>query len=100
MIPTAKKKPRGALYTIHPTKESKAWRVSKMSADLDVLESYHISEVGHTLVCACPAGGRSTCRHREMLRLFQGLDRIGSGMFYQYDSKLWYNTMGEVTTNG
>lgn len=96
MMKAKTKKPSGSLYTIWPTKEPKSFRISKMSMDLDALETYFISEVGNTMICACPAGGRATCRHREMLRLFQGLNKVGSGEFYQYDSELWYDNTGKV----
>lgn len=89
-----------SLYTIWPTSDSHNFRVSKFDEDLDAVESYNIAEVGTSMLCTCPAGGRHTCRHRQMLRIFQGLERIGSGLFYQFDTKKWYDQQGKELQNG
>ena len=81
------------LYTIRSTSDT-TYTVIKFDEDLNPEgEIYHISEIGPTgsqMVCTCPAGAKHTCRHRQMLRLFQAEDRIDKGYFYKFDKKLWY----------
>lgn len=44
------------------------YRITKFTKDLDVESSYiMVGDSGHW-TCECPAGTRSTCRHRQMLR--------------------------------
>ena len=81
------------IYTIWAMKEPTAFRVSKFDMDYNAIEQYYVNELpgNHgAMVCSCPAKTRHTCRHREMLRIFQAEDRISSGMFYNYDTKKWY----------
>lgn len=55
-----------------------------------LVETYTVSEITESaMVCTCFAGGRPTCRHRQMLRLFQAEERVGQGWMYKYDAKIW-----------
>lgn len=81
-------------YQVWSTKDANVYKVSKYDADLNFLEFYHISELpGDTLICQCPAGSKPTCRHRKMLRLFQGLKEVDSGKFYNFDKDKWQEAM-------
>lgn len=86
------------LYTIKSTSDS-TYSVAKFDSDLMLDgELYHVSEIGPggaNMVCTCPAGGRPTCRHRQMLRLFQAENRVNSGWFYHFDKKQWVKPISE-----
>lgn len=81
-----------SLYTIRATSDS-TYSITKLDEDLNPEgEIYHISELGPTgadMICTCPAGAKPTCRHRQMLRLFQAEDRIDKGWLYHFDKKQW-----------
>lgn len=61
-------------------------RFTKFTDDLDVESSYITSRSA----CECPAGHRHTCRHREMLSLFEEMARIDTAWFYDHDNARWY----------
>lgn len=64
--------------------------IKKFDEDLNFVETYYMSEVStHSIICGCPAGGRPTCRHRKMLRIFQAEQKIDSGWFYHFDKDSW-----------
>lgn len=58
------------------------WIVTKFDNDLNVESSYAVSESE----CACPAGSRPTCRHRQMLPKMLAVGAEDTPMFYNYDS--------------
>ena len=62
--------------------------ISKLSADFEVLASYVITESGPTLICNCPAY-KPWCKHCEILRIAQAEHKVGTGAFYNHDSKEW-----------
>ena len=81
-------------YTIWSRPESdktaNLYRVAKFDEDLNFLEEYNLTELpGGAMICNCPAGGRPTCRHRKMLRIFQAQKRIDSGWFLNFDKDTW-----------
>lgn len=80
------------LYTIRQNKpDDVTYECVKVDPDSTSVQVYHISDLpGGAMICTCPAGGRPTCRHRQMLRLFQAEERINSGWMYQFDSKKWF----------
>jgi hypothetical protein len=64
-------------------------------------ESYQITrfDAGHNVearyvlnrdACECPAGTRSTCRHRKMLGIFLEAGHIADGWFLDWDTRLWW----------
>ena len=46
------------------------YRITKWDSDMNPESSYLIGGADHTdrVECECPAGSRSTCRHRQMLQ--------------------------------
>lgn len=70
-----------------------SYEVKKFDSDFNFVESYYMSEVGHSIICGCPAGGRPTCRHRKMLRIFQAEEKIDTGWMYQFDKELWHKPL-------
>ncbi len=70
-----------------------AYEVSKLDEDLNLQETYLVSEIGGqgsgSLVCTCFAGAKN-CRHQKMLRKFQAEDRIDSGWRYSFDKDKWF----------
>lgn len=79
------------VYNVKSTKDSTdVFIVTKFDEDLTPVDSYHISELhGGGMICQCPAGSKPTCRHRQMLRLFQAEQRVDSPYIYHYDKKKW-----------
>lgn len=71
-----------SLYNAKHTPEG--IRITKFTEDLDVESSYITS----TDACDCPAGHKHTCRHRQMLPLFQ--HRINTPWFLEYDNNEWF----------
>jgi len=86
------KKPKPqTLYTVKKgssNPDAVVFTVSKLSEDFEVLALYSIAEHRQSLVCNCPAH-KPWCRHCEILRLFQGEQRVNSGWMYNYDQKTW-----------
>ena len=79
-----------ALYGITDGPNPQSYKCTKV--ENDKVETYYISEAGargQNLVCTCFAGNKPTCRHRQMLRLFQAEDKIGKGWLYHFDKKEW-----------
>jgi hypothetical protein len=63
--------------------DADGFRITKFTSDLEVESSYITSHEA----CACPAGHRPTCRHRQMLPILLGRDGfLDSGMFYDFKS--------------
>lgn len=58
------------------------YRITKFTNDLDVESSYLTSHNE----CACPAGHRPTCRHRQMLPTMLAANLCDSGGFYDFES--------------
>ncbi len=86
------------LYQIEQL-EPGIFKAKKFNADLEFQHEYTLSEVSHdSVICTCFAGARPTCRHRQMLRLFQGLGKIGTREYYDMGNDTWhdYSAGGEV----
>lgn len=69
----------------HPDGDN--YRITKFDADMNVESSYQIALDGSW--CMCPAGERSTCRHREMLPKFIAKEAINSFWLFDYDRNGW-----------
>lgn len=79
------------LYNLRTTET--AFKITKFDSDLNPESSYDISRSGsYEWTCTCPASHRSTCRHRQMVPLM--VDRVDTGWFYNFDSKLWVDPLG------
>jgi len=61
------------------------YRITKFDGDMNPQGSYLVDDEA----CECPAGVRTTCRHREMLPKFIARDHIGDEWFYDYDRGGW-----------
>ena len=68
------------------------WRITKFTNDLDVESSYLLSESE----CACPAGSRPTCRHRQMLPKMLEVGAEDSGLFYDFDSDKFFEPLSDT----
>lgn len=82
---------KGSQYTIrtHPEGEN-LFVIKKFDEDTNFVDQYHLSVIpGDAVICNCPAGGRVTCRHRKMLRIFQAMGKIDSGELYNFDHDEW-----------
>jgi hypothetical protein len=62
-----------------------AYRITKFTSDLDVEASYLTTEKE----CSCPAAARPTCRHRQMLPMFIGAQRVDSFWFLDWEAGRW-----------
>lgn len=70
------------LYNCHS--DSSGYRITKFN-DGEVESSYICS----TDACECPAGVRTTCRHRQMLPLFIDRGAVDSFWFLDWQRKGW-----------
>ena len=61
---------------------------TKFDEDLNPIDgsSYHVS----LDKCNCKAGRRETCRHRQMLPVFQHLGRVNTRWFHDFENDGWY----------
>jgi hypothetical protein len=87
---------RNALYQIDRSKNNPDHYVcTKLDGDYEALETYHISVIGtHEMICTCPAGSKSKCRHRTMLSLFAEKKVIGQKWSYNFDKSTWIPPIG------
>ncbi len=67
------------------------WRITKFTPDLEVESSYLVSAEA----CDCPAGHRHTCRHRQMLPLFESKPATRGQFFLDFDRKVWIRAISE-----
>jgi len=86
-----KAKPQ-VLYTVKSmaprSDHARVYTLSKLSGDLEVLALYTITEYGNSLTCSCPAR-KAWCKHCDILRLYQGLNKVDTGWFYDFELKTW-----------
>lgn len=71
-----------ALYNLRH--DGDQYRVTKFDADLNVESSYLMTAEE----CTCPAGVRTTCRHRQMFPFL--LSKIDSAAFYEFETGHWF----------
>ncbi len=76
-----------SLYTCRRT--DGGFRVVKFDEDVNVLAIYDLELTRSWMNCSCPASGKWTCRHREMIALFQSAGAVDRGQFLDYDSNRW-----------
>ena len=58
---------------------------------LDDVGYYIVNRGSGRFGCNCLQGkwGKPTCRHREMLLIFEEANAVGSSRLYNYDKKRW-----------
>lgn len=66
--------------------------LTKWDDDMNVESSYETS-LGE---CNCPAGVRSSCRHRQMLPHFIATARVDTDWFFCFDDQSWHQPYGEA----
>ena len=71
------------LYTCRHSGDQ--YRITKLDDNYDVVSSY----ICTTTECDCPAGQRSTCRHREMLPRFIARGTVATEWMFDYDRGGW-----------
>jgi hypothetical protein len=69
------------------------YRITKFDEDWNVLSSYETSTHG----CECPQGHKASCRHREMLVMFQSAGHIDDGWLLDWHTRLWWEPSGDAT---
>lgn len=72
-----------SLYNIK--ENGHGYEITKFDEDLNPEATYTTGEVH----CGCKAGQRPTCRHRQMLPLFQLTGRVNTGWFYEFEDGRW-----------
>jgi len=85
---------RQHIYTVYrggvPTPPiERTYRVVKMEADFEPVETYEVSQSGGYLHCTCYAGNKPTCRHRAMVELYEKNNLVDSRRAYQFDKQRW-----------
>lgn len=70
--------------------------ITKFDDDLNVESSYEFyNHPVQGYLCHCPAGQRTTCRHRQMFPMLYL--RCDSGWFLDFDTWKWVDPTGEAT---
>ena len=77
-----------SLYQIK-TNSNDGFNVIKFDNDINYENTYNVKYRGKRLVCNCPAYLRKSCRHRDMLPIFELENAIDSGRFYNFEQKRW-----------
>jgi len=78
------------VYTVNQGSGPTYFEVQKFDEDLNLEGTHHVSEIGMGLyICSCPAGGRTSCRHRDMVRLFCQQQLVGKRWTYHFDKQKW-----------
>lgn len=67
----------------------KQYIIKKFDNDFNCEATYLVSETA----CSCPAGLRSSCRHRNMLSRM--IPNANKGWFYAYETQKWHRPLGE-----
>lgn len=74
---------------------------TKLNDDYEVEETYHISVIGSTeMICTCPAGSKSKCRHRTMLVKFREKKLVDQNWSYIFDKDKWVAPLGALDIEG
>ena len=89
-VPMARK---AEVYTIRTTPQG--WLITKFDEDTEVLTFYTLQQRRNWVRCECWAATKHTCRHREMLRLFQEAGRIDKGWLYNWTTQEWIRPLTE-----
>lgn len=63
--------------------------ITKFDDDMNVEASYEVSREA----CTCPAGVRSTCRHRQMLPFLE--PKANTDWFYCFDDNTWHRPLSD-----
>jgi hypothetical protein len=92
---------RNEIYTIYRSKGSNShFVVQKLDKDYNATGHYTVSiaEANNEkfLFCDCYAGSKETCRHREMLRIFDKAKEIDSGRAYWFDKNIWFDEVKPI----
>lgn len=78
-----------AWYKVEQVSENR-WEVTKaVDGYPPVFQMYQVANTGRSLSCSCFAGRKPTCRHRQMIPIFQKNAAIGTGALYCFDTKQW-----------
>ena len=80
-----------SLYSLRQGSAPDQYIVTKFDLDYNMESMYGLSAEG----CLCPAGHRSTCRHRKMLPLFLQHNHVDDGWFLDWDTRLWRKPLSE-----
>lgn len=67
------------------------YRITKFDGDMNVISSYVVDD-SLDISCTCPAMGRQTCRHRDMLPKFIARSAINTHWFYDFDRGGWISS--------
>jgi len=71
------------LYNCRSTDTLDSYRITKFDSDLNPEASYTVSRTQ----CQCPAYGRPSCRHRDMLPHFLRHGRVDTGWMCEWDGE-------------
>lgn len=72
------------------------YRICKFDDLLNVLTVYELTQRRGWISCPCFQGGKSTCRHREMVSIFMQCNRIDKGWFYEYNTGQWLKPLTQT----
>lgn len=71
------------------------FRMVKWDDDLNVEAIYDMKQTSRATHCSCFQSNKPSCRHREMLKVFQAKKAVNKGRFYDFDHKRWYPALKE-----
>ncbi len=70
------------------------YRITKFDSDMNPQGSYLLT----LEECECPAGVRSTCRHRQMLCKFIARGHVGDEWMFDFDRGWWMQGWSQPAT--
>jgi len=75
------------LYTVR-TRRTDSFLISKLSEELEVLDSYVIRKHRNALTCSCMSH-KPYCKHMDILEIFEKNKKINTGSFYDFEKSKW-----------
>lgn len=80
-----------SIYTVMWYPRLSQYAVHKMDKDWELITTYVVyrGSTPERNSCNCFAASKPTCRHREMVKLFEKEQKVNSREAYEYDKKRW-----------
>lgn len=73
------------------------FRIVKWDEDLNIQNIYQLYPGrGGMYHCQCFQGGKPSCRHREMLKVFLYYEKVDSTTFLDFDRNFWVEPLKKV----
>lgn len=75
-------------YTVKVRSTKDGYDVLKVNEDFKHTGTYQVD--ANIVACTCFAGNKSTCRHRDMVKMYATNQLLDSGRYYNFDKRVFY----------